>query len=272
MKNISTYLLLDTAMMGDAETKPWAKSKRRPSWMIPIYERAAWTVSPVIVDIDAAFRANRIGLVSTLLNHLRPQLHASFIDAELNATEIADHLRQFIYVVTENGNELTLRLADCVVLPWLQKAMTPAQWAAIHGPILSWKYHRRDGTLAVLPHPDDVEPSAAPFRFTEEQIASLEEAHEPDQLLSNLRMMRNGHQWGRTPQDAIQLAADTLKTWKASRQSDTTTLLFFARGVFDTEGKLLRFPSLPRILAQGDQAIIRTDVQNAVTFLQSGAL
>lgn len=271
MKNYSTYLLLDTAMMGDVENRPWAKSKRRPDWLIPLYERDAWRVSPVIVDIEAAFKANRIGLVTSLVNCVQPQLHASFIDTELTAAEVAEHLRQFIYIVSEKGEEITLRLADCIVLPWLQSAMTPAQWAAFHGPIINWKCHRRNGTLATLPHPDAVEPSAAPIRLTGNQITSLEEAHEPDQLLSNLQKTRNGHQGGRTPQQAFALAVGTLKAWKTSGQSDSSTLLFFARGVFDTEGKLLRFPTLPQILAQSDLAIMRKDIQNAVSFLHDGA-
>lgn len=271
MKNYSTYLLLDTAMMGDVENRPWAKSKRRPDWLIPIYERDAWRVSPVIVDIEAAFKANRIGLVTSLVNCVQPQLHASFIDTELTAAEVAEHLRQFIYIVSEKGEEITLRLADCIVLPWLQSAMTPAQWAAFHGPIINWKCHRRNGTLATLPHPDSVEPSSAPFRFVANQITSLAEAHEPDQLLSNLRAMRAGHQWGRTPQQAFDLAADTLKAWKASGQTDATMLLLLARGVFDTEGKLLRFSALPKILAQSDLATMRKDIQNAVSFLNGGA-
>lgn len=268
MKSYSTYLLLDTAMMGDVETRPWAKSKRRPSWLIPVYERDAWTVSPVIVDIAAAFGANRIDLVTELENKVRPPLHVSFIDTELSATELADHLRKFTYFVNEDGDELTLRFADCVVLDWLHRVMKPVQWAALHGPILNWKCHRRDGTLAVLPHPADVEQSVGPLRFTAEQVASLEEAHEPDQLLSNLRAVRPGRRWGNTPQEAIELAGDTLKTWKASGQSDSTMLLFFVRGVFDTEGELLRFPTLSRILEQADPAILQTDIQNAVSFLK----
>lgn len=264
MSDHSTYILLDTALMADAESKPWTKSKRRPGWLIPLYDRSAWDVSPVIVDIEAAYKSNRIDLVTTLLNHRQPQVHASFIDTSLAPDALAEHLRQFIYVLDDEGSELTLRIADCIVLPWLQSAMTPEQWAAVHGPILRWGIHGRDGKLSVLPAPTEAVPAVAPLTLNRQQIAMLCDAHEPDQLLANMRAMRPAHRWGDTPQIEIKLAEDTLRVWTASSQTDRTTLLLLARGVFDTKGGLLRFPALRQILEQRDPAIIQKDIQNAV--------
>lgn len=266
MSDYSTYALIDTAMMADAEAKPWAKSKRRPNWLIPLYDRPAWQVSPVVIDIEAAYRANRIDVVSSLLSHMRPQLHASLIETKLTAPELAEHLRKFIYFTAEDGSELTLRIADCVVLSWLQHVMTKGQWAAIHGPIARWRIHRRDGSITSLGAPSMDAPAALPLSFTSDQLAMLAVAHEPDQLMANLRSMRVGHKWAESPQIEIQLAGEVLQFWKESGQSDSRLLLLFARGVFDTSGRLLRFPAIREILKQTNLEYVRKDIENAVTF------
>jgi hypothetical protein len=272
MNEYSTYLLLDTAMMAETGAKPWTKVKRRSGWLLPLYDRPAWAVSPVIVDIEAAHRANRIGLVTDLANQMTPQLHTSFIDTYLSLSDLADHLRRFTYFIDEDKNEFTLRLADCVVLPWLAQVLTASQWTAIHGPILRWRIHDRNGNLRPLPGCISTEPELSPLTISDPQLRALNECHEPEQLMANLRKMRFGHQWADTPHLEIELAEKALSAWKRSGQSDRTTLLIFARGVFDTKGMLLQFPSLHRVLEQRDIARVRIDLQNAVaTQISAGA-
>lgn len=264
MNEYSTYALMDAALMVEAENKPWMKRARRPSWIISLYDRPAWSVSPFVVDIDAAYRANRIDVVMMLANLVRPGIHVSFIDTDLSALDLVDHLRQFSYFVNSSGEELTLRIADCVVVPWLHQVMSPEQWAAIHKPIHRWRVHSREGTLAVLPRPSDAEPVKPPLNFAPQQIEALEKAHEPDQLVSNLRAMRVGPQWAETPQVEIELAKKILSVWNDSGQTDAATLLIFARGVFDTKGKLLLVPALDQILEQNDPVRIQRDIEDAV--------
>jgi hypothetical protein len=272
MNEYSTFLLLDAAMMVEINAKPWTKVKRRSSWLVPLYDRPAWSVSPVLVDIEAARRANRIELVTDFANQIKPQLHASFIDTYLSASGLAEHLRQFTYFIDSRGSEFTLRIADCVVLPWLQRVMTASQWAAIHKPILRWRVHGRDGRLQSLPGPNESHPSTPPLKLTKQQLDSLDEFHGPDQLMTNLRAMRLDHKWAETPQVEIQLAEEVLRTWKECGQSDPATLLLYARGVFDTKGKLLRFPSLRQILEQRDITLVRKDIQNIVASEMPGAI
>lgn len=269
MNEYSTYILLDTAMMADFELKPWIKGKRRARWILPIYERPAWEVSPGIIDIEAAYKSNRINMIVEMLNCVRPQLHASFIDTTMNMEDLAEHLRKFIGVDTEDGKELTLRIADCVVLPWLHQAMTPEQWAAFQEPIHRWGVHGRDGVVTVLPQ-SVAKPSPEPLRFSPAQISALEQAHEPDQLLFNLRAMRYGHKWAESLQQELKFATDTLRAWKTSKHTDTSTLLLFARGVFDTKGALLELPALRSILDQDDLALVRKDIQNMLAANSGG--
>ncbi|SFF64166.1 protein of unknown function [Duganella sp. CF458] len=256
--------------MMDAEQKPWTKSKHRPSWMVSIYERPAWDVSPFIVDIESAYLGNKIDIVMAMSNFLRTGIHVSFIDTKLSAMELADHLRQFGYVVDEARGELTLRLADGIAIPWIQEVMSPEQWAAIHKPIRRWRFHSRDGRLVELPAPEDVEPVDTPLKFSAHQIAALEKSHEPDHLMSNLRAMRNDHLWAPTPQLEIELAAKILKIWRDSGQVDSSTLLIFARAVFDTKGRLLDLPSLMQILSQDDPVLVRRTIERAAASQEEG--
>lgn len=255
--------------MVDAECKPWTKSKRRPSWMVSIYERQAWDVSPFIVDIEAAYLRNRIDAVMAMSNFLRMGVHVSFIDTKLSAIDLADHLRQFSYVVSEARGELTLRIADGIAIRWIQEVMSPEQWAAVHQPIRRWTAHSREGQLTALPGPKDVKPVEAPLMFSAHQIAALENSHEPDQLLSNLRAMRNDHRWAASPQLEFELAEKVLKVWRESRQIDSATLLIFARSVFDTKGSLLELPTLKQILSQDDPVLVRRSIERA-TAAQNG--
>ncbi|MGW8389353.1 DUF4123 domain-containing protein [Pseudoduganella sp. HUAS MS19] len=272
MNDYSTYALMDAALMADAENMLWMKGKRRPRWLVSLYDRPAWRVSPFIVDIDAAYRANRIDSVMELVNFMHPRIHVSFIDTTLSVHELADHLRQFGFITTDSGEELTLRVADCIVLPWLHDAMTPSQWAALHDPILAWRIHSREGKLSVLPAPGDFEPVVPPLNFTKLQLAALDLAHEPYQLMSNLRAMRFGHQWAETPQLEIQLAERTLKVWKDSGTTDSSILLTLALGVFDTKGKLLQLSDLGGLLGRDDPTLVERNIENAVARLQCGPI
>jgi hypothetical protein len=270
MNDYSTYALMDASLMADAERKPWTRSKRRPSWLVSIYERQAWDVGPFIVDIQAAYLDNRIDAVMEMANFLRAGTHVSFIETKLSAIDLGEHFRQFGYVVNETRGELTLRFADGIAIPWIRDVMSPEQWAAIHEPIRRWLVHSREGRLIVLPGPEQVKPAESPLSFSAQQIAALEASHEPDQLMSNLRTMRSNHQWAENPQLEIELADQILKIWRMSEQADSSNLLIFARAVFDTNGRLLKLPALSQILAQDDPALVRRGIERAATSQKDG--
>lgn len=54
------------------------------------------------------------------------------------------------------------------------------------------------------------------------------------------------------------------KTWRSELILGNASLINFARGVFDTDGRLLRVPGLPRALTQGDPVAVRKDIERLV--------
>lgn len=260
----STYLLIDSAMIGDAPPMPWASKRRCPDWARPLYDRKAGNVSPVLMDIEAARAARRVNDVMAFANARRPQLHLSVIDTTVSLDQLCEHLRRFIYFVDEQGTEYTLRLADCAVLPALMAALTPAQWAAITAPIRSWKVHGRDGALFELPKTTSTPDETSPLTLSQQQMAALRNAMGVDQLLANLRTMRPGHQFAATPLAEYEMASKARQMWHAAGREDDATLLLLARGAFDTGGKILRLPGMPGILAGSDIQVVRKKIAECV--------
>jgi len=260
----STYLLIDSAMIGDALPMPWASKRRCPDWARPLYDRKAGTVSPVLMDIEAARASGRMSDVMAFANARRPQLHLSLIDTLMSLDQLCEHLRRFIYFVDGQGKEYTLRLADCAVLPALMAALTPAQSAAITAPIRSWKVHGRDGALFELPKPTSAPDETSPLTLSQQQMAALKNAMGVDQLLANLRTMRPGHQFAATPLAEYEMASKARQMWHAAGREDDATLLLLARAAFDTGGKILWLPSMPLILAELDDKVVREKIAACV--------
>lgn len=260
----STFLLIDSAMIGDALPMPWASNRRCPNWVRPLYDRKAGAVSPVLLDIDAARAAGRMRDVMAFANARQPQLHLSVIDTLASLDQLCNHLRRFIYFVDEQGKEYTLRLADCAVLPALMTVLAPAQWAAITAPVSCWRVHGRDGSLFELSKPAAQPDDTAPLMLSRQQMAALKDAMGVDQLLANLRTMRPGQQFAATPLAEYQMASKARQMWRAAGREDDATLLLFARGAFDTAGKILRLPNMPSILADGDVDVVRKKIAECV--------
>lgn len=147
----STYIFIDTTLIGAPANTPWMKKRRSPSWIAALYSKKAISVSPVLIDIERAQICDRIDVVMSLVNAEQPQLGISFIETELTLAELCSHLKQFIYIKLEDGTDLTLRFADCAVLEPLSTVLTAEQWCAMVHPIISWKIHGRDGKLKSLP-------------------------------------------------------------------------------------------------------------------------
>ena len=114
-----TYVLIDVTLLGELTNKPWLKRNRQPIWIAPLYGRDAIEVSPVVIDVESAFKNDRTTAMMELVNARIPQFGVSFIDSELSLREMIQHLQKFIFILTADGDELTLRFADCLVLPAL---------------------------------------------------------------------------------------------------------------------------------------------------------
>jgi hypothetical protein len=260
----STYILIDTALLGELRNKVWLKKKRRPSWITSIYMRYAVDVSPVVIDIERAIQCSRIAAMMGLVNAQLPQLGVSFIETDLTFEEVVAHLRKFIYVCTESGVELTLRFADSAVLPVLASVLSPEQWALITAPFRSWKIHGRDGKLMTLPIVDQTTSVELPLVLSGAQVIALKDSMGTDQLLVNLRMQRPDFASKYCTFEAYTHAAQTRHMWHAAGHSDDPDLINFASKVFDTEGRLLRLPGLAEILTQTDRSKIRQAIQQMV--------
>ena len=263
----STYILIDTTLIGTPANTPWMKKRRSPSWIAALYSRQAISASPVLIDIERAQICGRIDEVMSLVNAVQPQLGISFIETELTLAELCSHLKQFIYIKREDGTELTLRFADCAVLDPLSAVLTAEQWCAMAQPIISWKIHGRDGKLKQLP-PASVKTFAnSPFLLSDQQIAALKSAMATDQLLADLRLMRPSSSLYSTFQ-SFEYVDRARRMWLAAGRAACTDLILFARSAVETEGRLLNVPSLPLILEQPDILHVRKELQRIMGTLR----
>jgi hypothetical protein len=256
----STYILIDTTLIGYPKDKLWTRKPHKSSWLATFYEREALAVSPILIDIERAFICNRLDVVMTLVNALRPQLGISFIETELTLSKLQEHLRQFICVKTADNMELTLRFADCAVLAALSVCLTAEQWSLMVTPFQSWKIHGRDEKLKSLPILKSGTSQSTPLLLSDGQIASLNNAMSVDQLLANLRKMRPGQSDDYSTLKSYEYAEQARQMWLSSGLSEDTELLLFARDVFDSDGKLLLQPSLSKVLEQPDPVLRRKDL------------
>lgn len=266
----STYILIDTTLIGYPPNKPWIKKRRKPSWVTALYEREAISVSPILLDIERAILCNRLDSMMALVNAMCPQLGISFIETELTLAQLQEHLRQFICIKMEDASELTLRFADCTVLPALSALLTAEQWSSVVAPFQSWKIHGRDGKLTSLPIFKSDASVTFPLSLSNDQIASLRNAMGTDQLLANLRKMRLGQSDEYSSLKAYEYADQARQMWLTAGHVEDTELLLFARDVFDTDGRLLHQPSLGKVLEQPDPISRRKDLHRLASLHPRG--
>lgn len=256
----STYILIDTTLIGYPENRPWAKKRRKPNWVISLYAKEAQAVSPILIDIERGRECNHLDTIMALVNAVRPQLGISFIETDLSLQELYDHLLQFIYIKAEDETELTLRFADCAVLLALVETLTNEQWAVFVGPLSSWKVHGRDGKLISLPFLKAETKANPPLALSSTQITKLKEAMAADLLLFNLRKVRPDQSSEYTTLEAYEWAQQVRKLWFSAGHSEDAELILFARDVFDSEGRLLLQPGLKKVLEQSDLVVRRKDL------------
>jgi len=256
----STYILIDTALIGYPENRPWIKKRRKPSWVVSLYDREAQSVSPILIDIERGRECNRLDTIMALVNAVQPQLGISFIETELSLHELYAHLLQFIYIKAEDETELTLRFADCAVLLELAETLTVEQWSVFVEPFISWKIHGRDGKLKSLPIIRLETKANLPLLLSSLQIAKLKEAMGADLLLFNLRKVRPDQSSEYTTLDAYERAQQVRKLWLSAGHSEDVELILFAREVFDSDGRLLLQPGLRKVLEQSDPVVRRRDL------------
>lgn len=250
---LSSYLLVDTTLIDESCEKLWLKKERYPTWIATVYGRDAAEVSPIIIDIQQAIKFSKISAIMKIINSKRPQLGISIIESTLSLEHIVRHFRNFIYVRTKSGKDLTLRFADCAVLPSLAAVFEAKQWAALTAPFESWKIHDRDGNLFPLPISNQHDLSSTPLTLTQHQVSTLRETMAADQLLFHLRMQRPADPSLYLTAIAHRYATQCRHMWHEAGNVDDVDLVSFAGYVFDTEGSLLDSPHLLSILAERDR-------------------
>lgn len=261
-REVVVYLLIDNGLLQDASVNyVEADTKSRPDWLEPIYADRALEVSPLLMDVAAAYEAGEIEQVMGYLNARRPALHVSIIESELYLGEMAQHLRRFTFILDPEGKQLTLRFGDCAILSPLSSVLTPSQWAVMRGPITRWGIHDRLGAVTQLPLNESGAHSTTPLRLNQDQLAALDEASEPDHLIAKVKMMRHGAELPGSVAEQHAWAREARNAWQAARHSNPLLLLFLAEAMLLSGGKLLRMPDMKDAFAIDDASIFRQRLQ-----------
>jgi hypothetical protein len=252
------YLLVDNGLLDEVSASyTETDSNSRPTWLSPIYLERALAVSPLLIDLEAAYEGGDLDQVMHYLNALQPALHVSIIETALDLNHLAKHLRRFIFIVDPNGKQFTFRYADCTILALLPSVLTPGQWAAMHEPIAKWEIHDRSGVIAHMPPADSTENALTPFRLNCVQIDFLDEASEPDHYIAKVKMMHNiealpgnyfeQHKWSKS---ARQL-------WRKVESPSAEALLFLTESAIITKGEILHTPGLEDFLIKESSGKLR---------------
>ena len=264
-QNEFVYLLIDNGLLDEVsasytETHP----KSRPLWLEPIYPDHALAVSPLLVDLGAAYEAGEIDLVMSYVNARKPALHVSIIETVLNFEQIAQHLRRFIFIVSPEDKQFTLRYADCTVLAPLAAALTAAQWATMKGPISQWGIHDRSERLVQLPPTGPVANAPTPFRLDHNQLAALDEASEPDHYIAKVKMMRNGMPLPGNTKEQHAWALAARQAWRAAGNTNLLTLLFLTEAVLLSRGAVLQEKEIRNALAMDESNAFRDKLRRLI--------
>ncbi|RFP09093.1 DUF4123 domain-containing protein [Duganella sp. BJB488] len=262
---MNTYILIDGALIKPDGTVFPIQDDVYPSWMAPIYGRRAYSVTPIVIDVERAYAAQAISIMMTIANVCDPPLHASFIDSELTLEELVNHFQQFTYISTEKNEQFTLRFADCLVLYALSLHFNSSQWLTFSMPIHRWRVHRRDGTLFCLKigamHTD---PAPVPLSLSDEQFQKINEELAVERLIFQLRASRSETLVGIDFADIFQWTKSAYEIWKTASLKDERILLSLALGALATQGRILRLTEIVYILAGPSPDIVIQGINSAV--------
>jgi hypothetical protein len=264
--DVFPYLLIDNGLLhGKSSHYAETQESPRPDWLEPIYTDKALAVSPLLIDIGAAYEADQLDRMMALANACKPALHTSLIETTLTLEELARHLRRLIFVVAPDGKQYTLRFADCVVLGALCSVLAPEQWGAVTEPMFRWRVHdRNDSTSSLPPASSDHESGTFPLRLSATQIDALTEALEPDHVLANVKAMRHG---AALPGNALQqyeriCAARSI--WMANDNRNDKLLTAFVEATLTTEGEILGRPEVKSLLFERDSGLFSKRLRELV--------
>jgi hypothetical protein len=260
--NLNVYLLIDNGLLQEASASyAETDSKSRPAWLAPIYTERALAVSPILVDLEAAYEAGDLDQVMGYVNALAPALHVSIIETGLSLAQIAQHLRRFIFIVDPDGKQFTLRYADCAILATLSTVLTDAQWATMRWPMARWRAHDRSGHIIELRQVPVNEDVLTPLRLDREQITALDEASEPDHYMAKVKMMHHGAELPGTAAEQHRWADEARQAWRSSKNTSQLDLLFLTEAALVSRGEVLQRPEIPGYLLMDDVNSFKENLQ-----------
>jgi hypothetical protein len=267
MSAISTevYLLIDNGLLhGTPSHYAEDPESIRPNWLEPIYDDKDLDVSPLVVNIEAAYEAGELELAMKLANERKPALHLSLIDTPLSQAELAQHLRRLIHIVTEDRKQYTLRFADGLVLATLASVATAPQWAAITRPISRWRVHDRGGSIISLPLAPTEQECPLPLLLTAGQISDVRDALEPDHVLAKVRALRHGAELHGNAYEQYEWTCTAASLWKASGNINKVMLTSLVDAAVTTRGEILRHQRVTSLLAMQDLGSFLAELQRLV--------
>jgi hypothetical protein len=156
---------------------------------------------PLLVSrgpVPEAGRAAFDAEISRLLASFPHRQHASFIYTDESFDAMASHLRHFVFFGDDTGLPYGLRIADNRVLAYLPRILKADQWNAMTASITRWQVHDRGGRAVDLQLDEarhHIEGPTPHLSLSDEQIANLIDAGEPDALLA--RCNANPNRWPR---------------------------------------------------------------------------
>lgn len=244
-EKLKLYLLIDNGLL-QATSARYAEidSQSRPSWLALIYTEHALEVSPILIDLEAAYDGGDLDQVMGYVNALVPALHVSVIETQLSLAEIARHLRRFVFIFDPDGNQFTLRYADCAILTPLSTVLTDAQWSTLRGPIARWCAHDRYGRVNELRRVSLIADVMTPLKLHRDQIATLDELSESDHYIAKVKMMLHGAELPGTAAEQHCWASEARQVWCASKNPSQLYLLFLTEAAMVSRGEILRIPEI----------------------------
>jgi hypothetical protein len=264
-RNLNVYLLIDNGLLQEASTSYVETDPRsRPEWLSPIYPERALEVSPILIDLDAAYEAGALDQVMGYVNALIPALHVSIIETGLSFAQLSQHLRRFVFILDPTGKQFTLRYADCAILAPLSSVLTDSQWANMRGPIARWRVHNRSGDVFQLRPVEMVADGPTPLCLDRDQIAALDEVSEPDHCIAKVKMMLHGTPLRGTAEEHHVWATAARQAWRASLNSNSLFLLFLTEAVLVSQGKVLHMDKTQNYLLLNDANTFRSKLRELI--------
>jgi hypothetical protein len=126
--------------------------------------------------------------------------------------------------------------------------------------------------LTSLQTPTSEKNALLPLVLKNSQIAQLKEEMAIYQLLANVRKTRSDLQENITFSMRYEWVGAANNIWLASGQHDNTTLWMLIKGIFDTNGTLLRLPNLSKIISNPDLNEVKASLKKAISFCKGGSV